>query len=278
MKLLELGNIGITPIISGNWYTWEPGEIATAFVEPAESYADYAERLADSAKWYCDFYGARPDITQGLFSRLAYDWGLCWQHAQAPCSFFEDERRIPVLSAGLAAFDDYAIEGLMGWAVPAHFYWEGEDMTASYAPYEGDMPYMVGSYASGDWPRVSGIIRGIQERGVRFWWDKGNQPAVAFADNIARHIEGAAAMMLFVSPKSVQSTWVQREVVYAAENNIPIYPVYLEPTVLNHTMKIYLCPFHKIDCYKFRTRKDFLEEIAKSLPNATKDLEFLQIE
>ena len=266
LKLLELGKIGITPFASGDWNTWEPAEIATAFAEPDEYYADYAEHLADSAERYFDFYEARPSratvVTCGAFTARMEDRGSLFQSLLC-------EREV-LLSAGLAAFDGYTIEGVTDWAVPAHFYWEGEDMTMSYAPYEGNMPYMTGSYAHGDLPRVNRIIRGVQERGVRFWWDKGNQPGVAFADNIARHIKGAAAMMLFVSPKSVQSTWVEREVAYATEYNIPIYPVYLEQTTLSHAMKIYLCPFQKIDCYKFRTRKDFLDEIEKCLPIATK--------
>ena len=87
-----------------------------------------------------------------------------------------------------------------------------------YAPFKPDEeePYIFISYAHSDRKRVFPIIKKLCEAGWHVWYDEGLPIGEDYLEQLEKHIDGAAAVLLFITEQSVQRNFVTRsEVRYA---------------------------------------------------------------
>ena len=100
--------------------------------------------------------------------------------------------------------------------------------------YRGADPYVFVSYAHEDEARVLPEIAWLQAQGIRGWWDEGITPgAESWHAELAGAIRDSAALLYFVTPRSVASAHCVREVSVALDEfERPVIAVHLEPTAL----------------------------------------------
>lgn len=83
------------------------------------------------------------------------------------------------------------------------------------------------SYSREDKAVMQRVAKYLQERGIPVWVD--NDKLVtgtsSWDTKIEQAIRGASAAIVLLSPDSKKSRWVQREISFAEDNNIHIFPV-----------------------------------------------------
>ncbi len=107
------------------------------------------------------------------------------------------------------------------------------DNVSAIVPYSGDEPYIFASYSHMDKDRVFHIIRLLQRRGYRVWFDEGVDPGTEWEDNIAEHLAAAGYLIPFFSKNFFGSQNCNDELFYARELGLNILPVYLEEVELD---------------------------------------------
>ncbi len=85
--------------------------------------------------------------------------------------------------------------------------------------YEGKKEYIFVSYAHKDSEIVLPIIEQLYEKKYRVWYDEGIAPGSEWPQNIADHLNAAAAVIIFVSQNSLDSPNCQNEVSRAAASD-----------------------------------------------------------
>ena len=69
--------------------------------------------------------------------------------------------------------------------------------------YRGSEPFVFVSYAHADAELAYPIISGLQERGMRIWFDDGLDVGDIWEDVIPDHVEQCAAMLCLVSTRFI---------------------------------------------------------------------------
>jgi hypothetical protein len=90
------------------------------------------------------------------------------------------------------------------------------------------MTYAFISYSHGDGGYVDRLTKCLEDAGLYVWTDGGIDYGAQWSDVIAKQIDGCAAFVPVMSPRSRGSTWVRREILYAQQRNRPILPLLLE--------------------------------------------------
>ena len=85
-------------------------------------------------------------------------------------------------------------------------------MSTYVRAYEGNDPYIFVSYAHKDSERVLPVIHQLFERKYRVWYDEGIKPGSEWPENIAIHLQKAAAVLVFVSKNSLSSPNCKNEI------------------------------------------------------------------
>lgn len=101
-------------------------------------------------------------------------------------------------------------------------------------------PYIFVSYALADDDEVSGVIRQLQDRGYRVWYDDGVVPGDEKADTVTHALEHAALFMVFLSPQSERLVKVRREIDHALNAGKPFLAIYLKETNLTGGLQLRL--------------------------------------
>lgn len=99
-------------------------------------------------------------------------------------------------------------------------------------PYEGDQPYIFISYSHIDRPEVIKIIRLLQGKRYRVWYDEGIDPGTEWDENIAEHIEKCEFFLAMISANYINSLNCKDEIKYARDLGKSQTLVYLEETQL----------------------------------------------
>ena len=89
--------------------------------------------------------------------------------------------------------------------------------------YEGKKPYLFVSYAHLDSAKVLPVVNKLFDKKYRVWYDEGIAPGSEWPKNIADHLSGAEAVIVFVSENSLASPNCENEVVRAAEGGTQIF-------------------------------------------------------
>jgi hypothetical protein len=86
------------------------------------------------------------------------------------------------------------------------------------------------SYARKDRKTVDWIVRQLAAAGFQIWIDRRDIPGgAAWAAELEKAIIEAEALVLMLSPNSIASTWVLKELQIANQNNVRITPLVLRP-------------------------------------------------
>lgn len=101
-----------------------------------------------------------------------------------------------------------------------------------FEAYEGNEPYVFVSYSHRDEETVYPILDLLYDRRFRIWYDESCETGNDFRQELRSKIEGAEAILLFVSANSMGSRFCGMEVIVARENNKRIFPVFLEEGVV----------------------------------------------
>ena len=104
------------------------------------------------------------------------------------------------------------------------------------------------SYSSQDQERVVKIADKLRSAGVSIWVDEsGIGAATLWSKEIATAIKSCRVLVLMVTPNSVKSKNVVKEVSLAAEQNKQILPVILEPTQIPEALEYHLAGIQHLD-------------------------------
>ena len=90
--------------------------------------------------------------------------------------------------------------------------------------------YVFISYSHGDLEYIEQLKRHLIEAGLTAWTDSGIDYGSQWPATIAKQIDDCAAFVPVMSPRSRESAWVRREILYAQEVIKPILPLLLEAT------------------------------------------------
>ncbi|MCK6579491.1 MAG: toll/interleukin-1 receptor domain-containing protein [Anaerolineae bacterium] len=90
------------------------------------------------------------------------------------------------------------------------------------------LPELFISYSRKDKDRVYPLVARLQ-RHFRAWIDKSMTGGESFPSHLAGRIATCAGMIVFLSPESVESDWVRREIDTAQAANRPVIPYLLTP-------------------------------------------------
>lgn len=134
-------------------------------------------------------------------------------------------------------------------------------MPAKPKAYEGHEPYLFVSYAHRDSDQVFPVLNELQERGYRFWYDDGIAPGSEWPEDIARHLDAAAAVVAFVTPRSMDSNNCRREINFSLSRNKPFLSILLEKTEMSLGMEMQLSAQQSILRYNYASWDDFIAKI-----------------
>ena len=120
----------------------------------------------------------------------------------------------------------------------------------SIAQLVSDLPkqgYVFVSYAREDMARVRELVRALEAGGIRCKFDEkvvsGGGP---FPAELAEAIRGSSGVVVMLSPVSVNRPWVHREVGFAQDQNLPVFPVELAPVEIPDTLALRVQDLHRI--------------------------------
>lgn len=137
--------------------------------------------------------------------------------------------------------------------------------------YEGNEPYVFISYAHKDKEQVLPIIRNLNNRGFRIWYDGGVELGNEWPDFIAEHLARCACVLTFVSRNFGESHNCRQEFTFSQnlhkENSI----VYLEdPQMLGLGLQMQLVNLHALYYKHYITLESFVDTLLHSADEVLK--------
>ena len=112
--------------------------------------------------------------------------------------------------------------------------------------YDGDAPFAFISYAHSDRSEVCGVLRFLQQRGIRFWYDKGIEPGEEWPEKVALRLAESGVVVVMLSAAALASANVRREVNLALSENKKLIVVQLDNAELSLGMKLQFGLFQMI--------------------------------
>ena len=128
-------------------------------------------------------------------------------------------------------------------------------------PYEGTLPYLFVSYAHKNDAAVLEIIRTLQARGFRVWYDEGIEAGSEWPESIASHLERAQLVLAFLSPAYLRSDNCRKEMHYALTKKKPVINVYLEATELSPGMEMQIGNLFALMKYTYPSEAYFYDKL-----------------
>ena len=105
-------------------------------------------------------------------------------------------------------------------------------MDKPFPAYRGTDPYVFVCYAHKDDRIAYREMAWLHDQGVRLWYDEGISAGRVWRGEIADALDHASALLFFISRAALDSHHCQREVHYALDRKIPVYPIYIEDVSL----------------------------------------------
>lgn len=127
--------------------------------------------------------------------------------------------------------------------------------------YEGQENYIFVSYAHKDAEKVFPIMKQLHDRGYRIWYDEGIAPGSEWPEDIARHLNGSAMVIAFVTANSMGSVNCRREINFALSKEKPFLSVVLEPTEMPLGMELQLSAQQSVLRHNYNSEEKFVEKI-----------------
>lgn len=141
-------------------------------------------------------------------------------------------------------------------------------MQTKFEAYTGSEPYLFISYSHRDTEKVYPILDALYDRKYRMWYDESCETGNDFRDELRHRIEGAEAVLLFVSEASMASPYCGMEIIVARENGKRLFPIYLDDTAVPPAFAILLANTHHgtID-----NMDKLIKAMVRDLPASTMD-------
>lgn len=124
--------------------------------------------------------------------------------------------------------------------------------------------YVFVCYAHDEVKIVTEQIRWLRENGFEIWFDEAIEAGNRWSEDLARAVEGCAAVLFFLSPQSSSSRYCLDEIHFALECGRPIVPAEIEPTTLTPGLRLSLGGTHRIFMYRMHPA-EFREKLASGL-------------
>ena len=136
-------------------------------------------------------------------------------------------------------------------------------------PYEGQEKYIFVSYCHRDRAYVFPVIEQLTKDGYRVWYDEGIDPGSEWPEIIAKHLNGSAICIAFITANSLNSHNCRREINFALLKKKYFISVVLEPVQMSLGMEMQLSSSQSIFKYTLSTEKEFFSKLyeAKELEN-----------
>ena len=130
--------------------------------------------------------------------------------------------------------------------------------------YEGQDPFVFVSYAHKDSDAVYRILRLLQGRGLRIWYDEGITPGSEWPEYIASHLDRAEAVIVFITESSVNSFNCRREITFAQARNKSFISVFLEKTEVPLGMELQLSAQQSMFRYDYASDEAFVDRLIRT--------------
>ena len=127
--------------------------------------------------------------------------------------------------------------------------------------YEGKENYIFISYAHKDSEAVFEVLRELDRKGYRIWYDDGIAPGSEWPEDIARHLDASQMVIAFITPSSMASRNCRREINFALSKEKPFLSVVLEKTNMPLGMEMQLSAQQSILRYNYASREAFIDKI-----------------
>lgn len=128
-------------------------------------------------------------------------------------------------------------------------------------PYEGDAPYIFISYSHKDADYVLPIIRALQERGFRVWYDEGIAAGSEWAATLSTKINHCHCFLPFISSNYTNAISCRQELLFALQYKKNTLACYLEDFELPMGMQLQLNMHPGIFAYQYNSVDDFLDHL-----------------
>jgi hypothetical protein len=135
------------------------------------------------------------------------------------------------------------------------------------APALPTTPYVFVCYAHDERAVVLEQIEWLRSLGLEVWYDEAIEAGSRWSEDLARAVDGCAAFLYFLSPKSVSSRYCLDEVHFALECGRPIVPVELAPVTLTPGLKLSIGSAHRLFMHRME-REEFRRKLASGLRDA----------
>jgi DNA segregation ATPase FtsK/SpoIIIE, S-DNA-T family len=116
--------------------------------------------------------------------------------------------------------------------------------------YKGSDPYVFVSYSHKDSDEVLKDISWMIENGYRVWYDEGIEFGQDFPTELAIAIKRCSQFIVYLSPNSIESKYVNREINYAINLDLKIYPIFLIEVNLSERLDFLLSTLQRL--YRFQ--------------------------
>ena len=101
-----------------------------------------------------------------------------------------------------------------------------------FKAYKGEKPFLFASYAHSDKLHVYPIIDYLHKSDFNIWYDEGISVSEDWKKSIVKNIENCSAFLVFITPNTIESDYVRKEINYALSKKKSFYAVYLKDTQL----------------------------------------------
>lgn len=128
-------------------------------------------------------------------------------------------------------------------------------------PYKGDENYIFISYSHRNMKEVLEFIETLQNNGYNVWYDEGIDPGTEWDDNIAKHIEGCAFFIAFITKEYIDSQNCRDEMSFARDLDKERLLVYAEDVDLPRGMQMRLNRLQAIYKHKYANQRDFYNKV-----------------
>ena len=125
-------------------------------------------------------------------------------------------------------------------------------------------PYVFVCYAHDEREIVLEQIAWLRSQGFDVWFDEAIEAGNRWSEDLARAVDGCAAFLYFLSPKSTSSRYCLDEVHFALECGRPIVPVEITPVTLTPGLKLSIGGTHRIFMHRMPAR-EFRPKLASGL-------------
>lgn len=128
--------------------------------------------------------------------------------------------------------------------------------------YRGDEPFVFVSYAHADDKLAYPLIAGLQERGLRIWFDDGMDIGDLWDEVLAKRVKQCTAMLCLVSTRFTDSNNCLDEIHNAKEQKKELLILHLEDEVLPEIFQFRYSRFHALRLSAYSDQGELLDKLA----------------